>query len=77
MKLDTPLREWLQDIAVSTSLSIESITPAIAAATAELPDCLHRDPADRIILATARVLGATLITLDERLIESKLVATLC
>jgi PIN domain nuclease of toxin-antitoxin system len=30
----------------------------------------HRDPADRFLVATARVLGLTLVTADERLINS-------
>ena len=38
----------------------------IARLSVQLPD-IHPDPADRIILATARILGATLITKDERL----------
>jgi len=31
----------------------------------------HWDPADRFIAATSRLLGATLVTADERLIEAK------
>lgn len=34
------------------------------------------DPADRILVATARVLGATLVTSDSRIIPSKLVPTI-
>jgi PIN domain nuclease of toxin-antitoxin system len=36
----------------------------------------HRDPADRFLVATARVLGLTLVTADERLINSHQVAVL-
>jgi len=36
----------------------------------------HRDPADRIIVATARVHDATLLTRDERIIEARLVPTI-
>jgi PIN domain nuclease of toxin-antitoxin system len=52
------------------------IGPAVAAEVALLPKNLHRDPADRILLATARVLGATLVTQDRRLIDAGLVPTL-
>jgi PIN domain nuclease of toxin-antitoxin system len=31
----------------------------------------HRDPADRLLVATARVLDLTLVTADERLFEAK------
>jgi PIN domain nuclease of toxin-antitoxin system len=51
------------------------ISPAVAAEVAALPDSFHRDPADRILVATARIQGATLLTQDERIIKSGLVAT--
>jgi PIN domain nuclease of toxin-antitoxin system len=43
---------------------------------ASLPDTFHRDPADRIIVASARNVGATLLTQDRRIIDASLVATL-
>ena len=52
------------------------ISPAIAAELATLPDSFHRDPADRILVATARVLGATLLTQDRRIVDAALVNTL-
>jgi PIN domain nuclease of toxin-antitoxin system len=51
------------------------ISPTIAAEVAALPSTVHRDPADRIIIATARVLGCELLTQDLRIIESGVVAT--
>jgi PIN domain nuclease of toxin-antitoxin system len=51
------------------------ITAAIAAATTRLPASYPRDPADRIIAATALVHGATLITADERIRKAKAVRT--
>jgi PIN domain nuclease of toxin-antitoxin system len=52
------------------------ISPAVAAEVASLPDTFHRDPADRIIVATARVHDATLLTRDKRIIDAKLVPTI-
>lgn len=51
------------------------ITASIAAATVRLPTSYPRDPADRIIGATALVHGATLITADERIRKAKAVRT--
>jgi PIN domain nuclease of toxin-antitoxin system len=51
------------------------ITAAIAAATTRLPASYPRDPADRIIAATALVHGATLVTADERIRKAKAVRT--
>ena len=39
----------------------------IAVKSVFLPPPLHNDPADRIIVATALILGATLVTRDDRL----------
>jgi PIN domain nuclease of toxin-antitoxin system len=40
------------------------------------PETFHRDPGDRSLVATARVLDATLVTQDESIIASRLVRTL-
>lgn len=51
------------------------ITTPIAAEVAALPDSFHCDPADRILAATARVLGATLLTQDRRIVDAALTDT--
>ena len=76
VKLRLPLRDWLEQETAPTLVRRFSITPAIAAQTAQLPDSFHRDPADRIIVATAMVQNATLLTSDRRIIESDLVRTI-
>ena len=76
VRLRLPLREWLERATAPPLVQRVGITPAIAAEAAALPPILHRDPADRIIIATARVLGATLLTLDQRIIDAKVVPTI-
>jgi PIN domain nuclease of toxin-antitoxin system len=73
--LDVPLRQWLTSATAPPLVRCVDISPDIAAEVASLPSTFHRDPADRIIVATARVLGATLLTLDERIVGSGLVET--
>ena len=75
IELDVPLREWLEGASAEPLVQRCGISPAVAAEVAALPDSFHRDPADRILVATARVQGATLLTQDERIIRSGLVAT--
>ena len=48
----------------------------VAAAVAALPAWFHRDPADQILVATAQVLGMTLLTRDQRIRDAALVPTL-
>lgn len=73
IELDRPLREWLEQASAPSLVRRVGISPAIAAEVAALPATFHRDPADRIIVATARVLGAKLLTRDRAIIDSKLV----
>lgn len=73
IELDRPLRDWLEQASAPPLVRRVGISPAIAAEVARLPPTFHRDPADRIIVATARVLGATLLTSDRRIIDSGLV----
>ncbi len=76
IRLRLPLRDWLERAVAPPLVERVGITPAVAAEVAVLPATFHRDPADRILVATARVLGATLITGDDRLLECDLVPTL-
>ena len=56
-------------------VTVRPITPEIAALATQFPDDYPRDPADRIIGATARAEGMTLVTRDERIRRSPLVRT--
>ena len=76
VRLSLPLREWLDKAVAPPLVRRQGVSPAIAEHVAALPDSFHRDPADRILVATARVLGATLLTKDRRIVESALVDTL-
>ncbi len=49
-------------------VELEPIHPAISIQSCRLAD-FHGDPADRIIVATAAVLGLPLVTADARIIE--------
>lgn len=76
ISLHLPLRDWLEAATAPPLMQRVGISPAIAAAVAALPSSFHRDPADRIIVASAQVLGATLLTRDRRIIQSALIPTL-
>jgi hypothetical protein len=54
------LAEWLDAAAHARSVRLVPISPAIAAQTAALPTAFHRDPADRLIVASCRVHGLPL-----------------
>ncbi len=76
VELDLPLRDWLEQAVAPPLVQLISITPTIAAEVAALPDSFHRDPGDRVLVASARALGAVLVTQDQRIIDSGLVPTI-
>lgn len=73
LRLNKPLGLWLESVVRSPRLESVRFGPAIAAEVAALPDSFHRDPADRIIVATARVRGLPVMTLDRRIIDARIV----
>lgn len=73
MKIDGHLEAWLPKATARFQEAPVSHDIAAAFADIRLP---HGDPADRLLLATARVLHLTLVTADERLIEASVVPTL-
>lgn len=76
IRLTIPLRDWLEKAVAPPLVRRTGISPAIAAELANLPESFHRDPADRILVATARTLGATLLTQDRRIADASLTRTL-
>lgn len=70
---DMPLRLWLETAAHPRSVRVVPILPEIASEVAELPPTFHRDPADRLIVATSRALGVPVLTHDAAMAKSGLV----
>lgn len=64
---------WLAKAADSNTVRILPITPEIAMDVARLPGTLRRDPADRIIISTARVHQLAVVTADRAILESDLI----
>lgn len=60
---------------LTRQVSVWPITLEIAALAAEFPSDYSKDPADRLIGATARAEGLTLVTRDENLRKSPLLKT--
>ena len=60
---------WLKEALAEPGPTIDPLSPQIAIESYALPEAFHRDPADRLIVATARVANATLMTRDRRILE--------
>ncbi len=72
-RLRAPVGKILQALESSAALQVIPIDIEIATEVAAMGDSL-RDPNDRVIVATARVHRLRLVTSDQRIINSNLVA---
>lgn len=65
--LDRPAREWIDQALSVPGLALLELTPAVLMDSCELPQPFHGDPADQIIVASARHHRALLVTKDSNL----------
>jgi len=65
--LSVDVGSWLAMAAQIESVRFVPVDVEIALKSVDLPGEFHRDPADRMIVATARKLAAPLVTKDERI----------
>jgi PIN domain nuclease of toxin-antitoxin system len=67
--LGKSIGRWLEEALADPGPAIDPLTPQIAVESYALPEAFHRDPADRLIVATARIANATLMTRDRRILD--------
>jgi PIN domain nuclease of toxin-antitoxin system len=63
------LRSWAEEAQRRFPLRDAPVTREVAMASLEV-ELPHRDPADRLLAATALVHGLTLVTMDDRLVRA-------
>lgn len=69
IKLSMHPATWLEKVESLPFIQFVPVDNRIASQSVNLPEPLHNDPADRIIVATALNHGATLITSDRRILR--------
>jgi PIN domain nuclease of toxin-antitoxin system len=69
IKLSMPLREWIVASTSSSGIRIYPLTPEVSVESNSLPGEFHNDPANQIIVATARIFDLTLITCDKNILN--------
>ncbi len=75
LELDRPLDDWLDAALAPEGLHVLELTRTVLVESCSLPGPFHGDPADQIIVATARRRPATLVTADTRIREYRHVQT--
>ncbi len=69
LQLGADVMQWIREALSKPGVRLAPLEPEIAVASTRLPFEMHPDPADRILVATARHLGATLVTANGALLE--------
>jgi PIN domain nuclease of toxin-antitoxin system len=69
LALPCSLEDWFEQSLAYPGVQIMALTPGIAIESTRLPGSFHRDPADQIIVATARFYDCPLVTSDEKILN--------
>lgn len=69
LDLDRPVSDWITSALARPGLAMIPLTPDIVVESTRLQEPCHRDPADQLIIATARVHEIPLLTADSKILE--------
>ena len=67
--LPCPVLDWLRQALSYPGIRLVDLSPRICVESTRLPGEFHRDPADQIIVATARILDVPLVTVDGKILQ--------
>ena len=67
--LQIPITDWITKALGQSGINLLSLSPEVAIESTQLPDGMHGDPADRIIVASARAHQLTLLTRDQKILN--------
>lgn len=67
IQLEKDCLDWVEQ--ALTNINLIPLTPRISIQSTRLPETLHGDPADRILIATAHEYNAILVTHDQKILD--------
>jgi len=76
VQIDTDCQSFIQLLLQANRIDVRSISPKIAALSVQLSNSINKDPADRLIVATAVVENVSLVTADRDLRSATQIATI-
>jgi PIN domain nuclease of toxin-antitoxin system len=76
LDLHYPLKEWFDKGLNYPGIILLNLTPEISIESTQLPGLFHKDPADQIIVATARINNCPLVTSDGKILKYPHVKTI-
>jgi PIN domain nuclease of toxin-antitoxin system len=69
LQLSMPVEDWIEQALAYPKVVVVPLSPAIVVDSTRLPPPFHKDPADELIVASARVLACPLITYDGKILN--------
>lgn len=69
LSLGMDVLDWIEAVLRQPRVRIEPISPTIAVDAGRLPGDIHGDPADRLIIATARQIACPVLTTDRKILD--------
>ena len=62
-------QHWFEGFLNAGKITLAQLSPDILISSSFLPEIRHKDPADRILISTARTLGLTIMTRDQKILD--------
>ena len=69
LTLAADCESWVREALAAPGIRLAELTPHIAICSTRLPGVFHGDPADRMLVATARESDAALLTADQAILQ--------
>ena len=69
LALNVSVERWVEEALAVPGLQLLAFSPQIAIESVNLPEPMHKDPSDRILVASARVERLTLVTSDKAVLS--------
>jgi PIN domain nuclease of toxin-antitoxin system len=69
VRLTRPPEQWIREALGASGVRVAELSAAVAMDAGTIPRTALADPLDRLLVATARQLGATFLTSDTRILE--------
>ena len=68
LQLGRAAREWTDLVLASGDIPVAQMSALTALAAGELPNDIHGDPADRLVIATSVAMNCPLVTADRKIL---------
>jgi PIN domain nuclease of toxin-antitoxin system len=67
LKLNRAAGPWIESALAEPGVSLLDLNPQIVVESTQLPQPFHRDPADQLLVATARIFQCSIMTEDSKI----------